>query len=172
MEEKLIQTEKNIPYIRGESVVETYLADVLPDVDNCPSAYALVFKDGALLLTDLREGERPTRGLDIPGGHVDEGETPEESVVREAFEETGVRVKVIKLVAYKRVTILSSKPENYRYPYPISYMAFYLCEALEETPFEGNEDTHGRVWLKKEYFNESDWCVRNKIFLDAVIFSK
>ena len=172
MKEKLIQTEKNITYIKGENVVETYLVDALPNAENCPSAYALVFKDDALLLTDLREGERPTGGYDIPGGHVDTGEKPEESVVREVFEETGVRVKVIKLVAYKRITILSPKPENYMYSYPTSYMAFYLCEVLEETPFDGNEDTHGRVWLKKEDFEKSDWCVRNKIFLDAVISSK
>ncbi len=30
----------------------------------------------------------------LPGGHVERGETPEEAVVREMFEETGIRVSV------------------------------------------------------------------------------
>lgn len=30
-----------------------------------------------------------------PGGHVDEGELPHEAVVREVFEETGVRAKIV-----------------------------------------------------------------------------
>ena len=35
----------------------------------------------------------------LPGGGIDEGETPEETVVREAFEETGLGVKIERQVA-------------------------------------------------------------------------
>ncbi len=175
MQEKtseLIQTQKNIDFIKYENVVETYLADTLPNVSICASAYAIIFQNGEILMTELREGERPTRRYDVPGGHVDGEETPEEAVVRETFEETGVRVRVIKLVAYNKVTLLCQKPESWRYPYPESYMAFYLCEVVEETPFEGNEETHGRIWLKKEEYQKSEWCVINGVLLDAVISIK
>lgn len=166
---KLLFTEKNVDWVHGENIVETYIAGELPRVEDCPSSYAIVFKDGALLQTELREGERPTRRLDIPGGHVDEGETPEESAVRETFEETGVHVKVIKLVGYKKITVLNPKPEGWRYPYPTGYMAFYLCEVIEETSFDGNEDTHGRVWLMPSEFEKSAWCKNNMKFLEEIL---
>jgi len=35
---------------------------------------------------------------EYPGGKVDFGETPQEAIVREVFEETGVRIKVKKLL--------------------------------------------------------------------------
>ena len=34
--------------------------------------------------------EHPTRGWEIPGGHLEEGETPEEAMIRELKEETGL----------------------------------------------------------------------------------
>lgn len=167
--QKLLYSEENLDWLPAENFVETYLADKLPSVEDCPSSYAIVFKNGAILQTELREGERPTRRLDIPGGHVDEGETPEEAAARETFEETGVHVKVIKLVGYKKITVTSPKPENWRYPYPTGYMAYYLCEVIEETPFEGNDDTHGRVWLSPSEFDLSDWCKHNKVFINEIL---
>ncbi|MEI6316268.1 MAG: NUDIX domain-containing protein [bacterium] len=149
--------------------VETYLSDELPPLELCPSSYALVFKDRALLQTDLREGERPARTLDIPGGHIDEGETPEQAVIREIFEETGVRVQSLKLVAYKKITIHTPKPEGYKYPYPVSYMIYYIAEFSEEIPFEGNAEVHGRVWLELDKYQKSPWYMSEKIMVDEII---
>lgn len=168
-EHTLIVTTENMSWVMKPNIVKTFLADTIPDVGCCTSAYAFVFKDSTFLQTDLRDGEREGRTLDIPGGHIDPGETPEQAVVRETFEETGVRVSVRNLVGYQEVTLTAAKPDNYRYPYPKSYMAFYLCDIVEETPFEGNDDTHGRVWLAPEMFETSSWCVDNKIFLEEII---
>jgi 8-oxo-dGTP pyrophosphatase MutT (NUDIX family) len=67
----------------------------------------------------------------IPGGHIDEGETPEEAAVRETFEETGIEAQevgdqyfdmgsgkertriYIKYLAYEEPVILSKEHDKY-----------------------------------------------------------
>ena len=44
-----------------------------------------IFEGGSVLFV-----EHPTRGWEIPGGHLEEGETPEEAMIRELKEETGL----------------------------------------------------------------------------------
>ncbi len=167
---KLLYTAKNkVHWLPENTVVETYLSDEMPPVELCTSAYAIVFKDGALLQTDLREGERPTRQLDIPGGHFDEGELPEVALARETFEETGVRIQNPKLVAYKQITLMIPKPEGYTYPYPVSYMPYFFCKVAEETVFEGNDEVHGRVWLEPEEYEKSPWYVLEKEMVDEIV---
>lgn len=169
--QQLLCTQNSIPWLRADlkAEVETWLSDELPPLELCTSSYALVFRDGALLQTDLREGERLTRSLDIPGGHIDEGEDPEQSAVREAFEETGVHVQMPKLVAYKKIIIYDSKPTEYRYPYPVSYMLYYLCKVSEETVFKGSDETHGRVWLQPHEYEKSTWYINDKILADEIV---
>ena len=169
MKKLLYSATDKVHWLPKNTLVETYLCDELPPLELCPSAYAIVFKNRALLQSDLREGERPIRMLDVPGGHVDEGETPDVCAVREAFEETGVRVTNPRLVAYKKITHQDPKPEGWRYPYPTGYMLFYLCEVLEETPFDGNDDTHGRVWLESNEYEKSPWYVGDKVMVDEII---
>lgn len=166
---KLVATEMNLPWIAGESTHKTYVGDTLPPVEQCTAAFAIVIKDRKLLMSELREGERPQKQLDVPGGHRDPLESPESAVVRETYEETGVHVKVVKPLGYKETTIMSQKPEAYPYPYPQCHMAFYLCEAVKEDDFEGSAETHGRVWLPLSELDTSEWCVKNKAFLDAVL---
>lgn len=57
---------------------------------------ALVERDGRFLLVE----EHTPDGLRLnqPAGHLDPGESPEQAVVREAFEETAARVEPVDLV--------------------------------------------------------------------------
>lgn len=169
--QKLLYTQKDIYWLPKvlEPEIETYLSDELPPLELCASVQAFVFKDGAFLQTDLREGERDIRRLDIPGGHMDPGETPEEAVVRETFEETGVHVDNPRLVAYKKIVANGPKPEEYKYLYPISHMLFYVCDFVEETDFDGNDDTHGRVWLQAGEYEKSEWGLNEKALINEVL---
>lgn len=56
---------------------------------------AVIFRRGKLLLTRLANGDVYM----LPGGGMDEGETPEEACAREAAEETGLTVTPVKRFA-------------------------------------------------------------------------
>lgn len=57
-----------------------------------------VTRDGPLWLM-LRHERLGVTCWELPGGHVDPGETLEQTAARETFEETGVRVEVGRLLA-------------------------------------------------------------------------
>ena len=64
------------------------------------SAYGLLRRDEELLLCRLSERVGMNPGCwTLPGGGIDFGEDPEAAVVREFIEETGLVVKVERLVA-------------------------------------------------------------------------
>ena len=64
-----------------------------------PTASALVLRDGRLMLT--RRARPPQEGLwDLPGGFVDPLELPEDAAVRELREETGLEIRIERLLGF------------------------------------------------------------------------
>ena len=62
-----------------------------------PTAGVLVERNGRVLL--VRRERAPYKGYwDIPGGFVEAGEVPAKGAMREAHEETGVRIKIDRLI--------------------------------------------------------------------------
>jgi 8-oxo-dGTP diphosphatase len=56
------------------------------------AAAALIDRDGRVLITQRPAG-KPMAGLwEFPGGKVKEGETPEQAIIRELYEELGIDV--------------------------------------------------------------------------------
>ncbi len=86
---------------------------------------AAVFRDGGILLVK----EPDDGGWSLPGGWADVGETPAESAVREVYEESGYRVRAVKLIAaYDR-----DRHGHTPIPYHV-YKFFFLCEIVDESP--------------------------------------
>jgi 8-oxo-dGTP diphosphatase len=67
-------------------------AETMPVRRQRLAAYAIVLADGRILLTQLSHRTGWPGGWTLPGGGVDHGEHPRDTVVRETFEETGQRV--------------------------------------------------------------------------------
>jgi mutator protein MutT len=65
------------------------------DYGNPAPAVGFFLLDGERVLLAVRAFEPAKGKLDIPGGFIEAGETAEEAVVREAEEETGLRVSVV-----------------------------------------------------------------------------
>ena len=74
---------------------------------------AIAVRDGALLL--IRRGHAPSRGRwSLPGGRVEPGETPQQALVREMAEETGLTVEVGELVG----EVVTARPGRRHLPHP------------------------------------------------------
>jgi 8-oxo-dGTP pyrophosphatase MutT (NUDIX family) len=56
------------------------------------AAYALLVRDGDVLLTRMSDRTRIPGRWTLPGGGIDHGEDPREALVREVYEETGLHI--------------------------------------------------------------------------------
>jgi 8-oxo-dGTP diphosphatase len=100
------------------------------------AADALVVRDGEILL--IRRGKEPFKGKwALPGGFVEEGETVEGACVREAKEETGLDVRILKMVG------VFSEPS--RDPRGTVGVAF-LCE-VAGGKLKGGDDVEEAKWF-------------------------
>lgn len=69
-----------------------------------PTAYAVAFSDGRFLMV-----RHPRRGgWEMPGGHVEEGETPEQAAAREFLEESGYAIRIVGRMDYGGVDVFAA----------------------------------------------------------------
>ena len=105
---------------------------------------AAVFREGRVLLVK----EPGEGGWSLPGGWADVGESPSEAAARETLEESGYRVRPVKLLAaYDR--------DRHGHP-PIPYHVYklvFLCEILDESP-SSDVDTEGVGFFGEEQLPE------------------
>ncbi|MFI8596255.1 NUDIX hydrolase [Rothia koreensis] len=65
------------------------------DMDTRPAAYAVIIEQGKILLTHWTGEKHPERaGWTLPGGGLEIGETAEDAVIREVYEESGYAVRL------------------------------------------------------------------------------
>ncbi len=84
---------------------------------------AIIQRDGRVLATQRGYGEQKD-GWEFPGGKIEEGETPEQALVREIREELAMEVRVERHVV------------DVAWDYPTFHleMACFLCSIAEGSP--------------------------------------
>ncbi|HEY2039991.1 MAG TPA: NUDIX hydrolase [Edaphobacter sp.] len=108
---------------------------------------AVVIRDEKILL--IRRGREPMLGAwSLPGGALELGETTAEGIVREVFEETGVRAHPIEIVATLD-RIVRDEDGRVRFHY---VLVEWLCLAEEDTeaPLVCGDDAAEARWVSSE----------------------
>ena len=120
------------------------------------SVHGFCFNRNQLLLVNLKK-----RGWDFPGGHVEEGESPEACLAREVMEEGYVK-GVSQFIGSLTVDHSENPNWNEQSPYPkVGYQLFYRLEIREVLPFRYEHESIDRifvdpyqVWAYYEGWNE------------------
>lgn len=89
------------------------------------AACALVDADGRILLAQRPEGKQLAGLWEFPGGKVEPGETPEETLIRELDEELGIATKIQCLAP---LTFASHTYDDFHLLMPL-----YVCRRFEGT---------------------------------------
>lgn len=90
------------------------------------AACALVDADGRILLAQRPEGKSLAGLWEFPGGKVEAGETPEETLIRELEEELGIQTKIPCLAP---LTFASHTYDDFHLLMPL-----YVCRRFEGIP--------------------------------------
>lgn len=115
-------------------------------------------QDGRLLL--VRRGVEPGKGLwALPAGYVDAGEDPREAAAREAYEETGLRVEVGRVLdVYPSAVTGGHRGASFFLAFEAQVVGgelaaaddaldagFFAVDALPELAFESTRDAVARM---------------------------
>jgi 8-oxo-dGTP diphosphatase len=107
-----------------------------------PAAFAVVEQEGRLALVRVDLGGGRTR-LDLPGGGLDPGETPERAAARECGEEAGLRVEIGELLVCADHFFINDKDQAHN-----TRGRFYEARLVTHDAALKIEDDHTLVWAE------------------------
>lgn len=136
-EELIAESVKNL---HGVSML--YTQDAVQAAEDSKTVVKVILQDEAgrvLVLTDSRTGWD-----DLPGGHVQQGEDPVAGLVREVYEETGIRLAASDVKLYRTQAI--PKPHGGR-------MLLYKARA-DAAKVKISEEHSGAAWVKRDQLGQ------------------
>ncbi|MEO6471224.1 MAG: NUDIX domain-containing protein [Aeromicrobium sp.] len=98
-------------------------------------AYAVAVSDGRILLTRISTNGYPAGMWTLPGGGVDHGESPDDAVRRELYEETGLHARSAVLTDVHSVHVVDlGRDDQYEDYHGVHLL--YLVEVDSEATLE------------------------------------
>ena len=117
------------------------------------AGHALIEKEGLYLVTRRSQKNDYMPGKwDLPGGEVKIGETVEQALTREVFEETGLSINIERLIyLYSNIDQVPKRQ---------TFQAVYSCQYV-----------YGEVKIDQKEHDDFQWCNWDKISsLDTIDF--
>jgi 8-oxo-dGTP diphosphatase len=128
--------DKNLPYLPRPNTVEVVATSILAPRELTTTAFVLAFEQNRTII--LARNQR--RGIEIPGGHLEPGESAKDAAIREAYEETGCVIECPEPIGFLRMTTRGKIPSTYRYPYPIAFQQFFAAFVVQRDSFVPNDE--------------------------------
>lgn len=114
-----------------------------------PNVRVIITKGDLICLGHIKDNKGIIRNYQFPGGGVENGETPEEAVVRETLQEVALRIKNLRKLGYRTQTKHKLKGEDRAALYSGTDMCYYIAEYDGEDNSRFNEEGDGMAyeWL-------------------------
>jgi len=133
----------------------------------CAAAYVINPIDKKILLVFHSKFSRWVQ----PGGHIEEGEIPEETAIREVYEETGIRIKLLgerfprEDDCIRPLGIQKNRGKSGDMHIEIIYVGVPL--SIDE--IEADEEIIKHGWFSREELDEIDVFPDIKITMDYIL---
>lgn len=129
----VIDTHTDLPWAPTPNRLTVHLNDPAPEGVPVTAVVVLVRDGGGnVLLTHV-----DSRGWDLPGGHVEGGETTREAAARELLEETGLVLtdpEALIQLGHQELHVTGPEPDGYAYPYPRTAILVYGLDLTRDRP--------------------------------------
>ena len=116
-----------------------------------------LIKDNEVVLTKYKKGNKKEGYYDIPGGKIEEGESPKQTAIREMKEETGIEIQNLK---YKGIMTIE-------YPDRMFIFDTFISKEYEGEPQEFEENTS--EWIDIDELLKKEKILSNIILLDKFL---
>ena len=109
------------------------------------------------MVTKYKKGNKKEGYYDIPGGKIEEGESPKQTAIREMKEETGIEIQNLK---YKGIMTIE-------YPDRMFIFDTFISKEYEGEPQEFEENTS--EWIDIDKLLKKEKILSNIILLDKFL---
>lgn len=116
-----------------------------------------LIKDNEVVVTKYKKGNKKEGYYDIPGGKIEEGESPKQTAIREMKEETGIEIQNLK---YKGIMTIE-------YPDRMFIFDTFISKEYEGEPQEFEENTS--EWIDIDKLLKKEKILSNIILLDKFL---
>lgn len=131
----------------------------------------ILFNNENRILIDNRKEEildEANGKWEVPGGKIEFGETPEDAIKRELFEETGYNVNVKQIIPYSNVSMWEYSDYKQH-----TVIFFYICELENDEHIEIKDNRINTYkWITENELSDYNFLPGNKEAIEMAIKSR